>query len=196
MKLPEIAIPRHEARQHFLDYRRAVRTRAQKDDETLMIGYRALSQGKRVINGAEAIAQGGVGADGLPALAITRADAERCFVRYYTDGAVRYGANDRWVLQTSRPNRSMLRAFKTDTLPRWTTQTRSMREGEARVPIIPPRLRPAHALSNYHVLWEATWSRLAPKDPALLKDIGGGLYVVLAIWDLTDLERAVIGVRA
>ena len=197
MKLPLITIPRAEARQHFLDYRRAVRERAQKDDATLMIGYRALAQGKRVVNGAEAIAQGGVGADGLPALAITRADAERCFVRYYTQGAVQYGANDRLVLQTLRPNRSMLRAFKVDTLPRWTTTPfRSMREGEARVPIIPPRLRPAHALSNYHVLWEATWSRLAPKDPALLKDIGGGLYVVLAIWDLTELERAVIGVRA
>lgn len=51
-------------------------------------------------------------------------------------------------------------------------------------------------IERHRILWEATWSRIAPKDPALLKDIGGGLYVVLAIWDLTELERSVLGVRA
>lgn len=195
MKLPTIAIPRHEARAHFLAYRRAVRERAEKDDQALMSGYRALSRGKRVINGAEAIAQGGVGADGLPALAITRADAERCFVRYQSDGAVLFGANDNLIFWFSRPSRTMIRRFAADTLPRFTGAA-SHRDGEARVPMVPPRFRPKHALSNYHILWEATWSRLAPKDPALLKDIGGGLYVVLAIWDLTELERSVLGVRA
>lgn len=28
------------------------------------------------------------------------------------------------------------------------------------------------------------------------KDLGGGLYVVLAIWDLTELERAMLGMSA
>lgn len=32
----------------------------------------------------------------------------------------------------------------------------------------------------------------APVDPALLKHIGGDLYAVVATWDLTDLERAVL----
>jgi len=192
MKLPELAIPRHEARQHFLDYRRAVCTRAQKDDRTLMIGYRALAQGKRVVSGAEAITQGGVGTDGLPALALVRADAERCFVRYNDIGEVTFGANDTAVFWMSRPNRTMVRRFGAGTLPAFTG---SQRRGEARVPMVPPAFRPAHALSNYFILWEATWSRLAPKDPALLKDIGGGLYVVLAIWDLTELERSVLGMR-
>lgn len=198
MNLPQIAVPRHLARQHFLDYRRAVRTRAEKDDHTLMVGYRALARGKRVISGAEAIAQGGVGTDGLPRLALVRADAERCFVRYSAGGRVEFCANGRAFGQ--RVHRSLRRAFGPETLPRWTPPVErrweTLREGEARVPLVPPRFRPAHALSNYFVLWEATWSRLAPKDPALLKDIGGGLYVVLAIWDLTPLEQAVLGVRS
>ena len=198
MNLPTISIPRHVARQHFLDYRRAVRARVEKDDATLMTGYRALAQGKHVINGAEAIAQGGVGADGLPCLALVRADAERCFVRYHRSGAVDFGANNRAFAY--RVQRSLIRHFAPGTLPVWvplpTLSWTWIREGEARVPMVPPRLRPAHALSNYFILWEATWTRLAPKDPALLKDIGGGLYVVLAIWDLTELERMVLGVRS
>lgn len=32
-------------------------------------------------------------------------------------------------------------------------------------------------------------------DPALLKHIGGDLYAVLATWDLTELERSVLGGR-
>ena len=61
----------------------------------------------------------------------------------------------------------------------------------ALIPNVPPALRPAHALSNYHLLWEAEW-RVAPGpppgDPALLKHIGGDLYSVLAVWDLTPVE--------
>ena len=197
MKLPEIAIPRHVARQHFLDYRRAVRTRAEKDDHTLLAGYRALARGKRVLSGVEAIAQGGVGADGLPRLAMVRADAERCFVRYDWNGAVEFGANDQRILNAYRVQRSLIRRFRVGTLPHFAgvTQWSPARQGEARVPLVPPRFRPSHALSNYFILWEATWSRIAPRDPALLKDIGGGLYVILAIWDLTELERSVLGVR-
>ena len=66
----------------------------------------------------------------------------------------------------------------------------------AMVPLVPPPLRPAHALRNYHVLWEADWQQAPPADPALLKHIGGDLYAVLAIWDLTELERAVLAGRA
>jgi len=63
------------------------------------------------------------------------------------------------------------------------------------VPPVPPGLRPASAIGNYHVLWEAEWERVAPADPALLKHIGGDLYAVLAVWDLTELERAVLAGR-
>ncbi len=61
------------------------------------------------------------------------------------------------------------------------------------VPLIPPALRPSTDFRNFHILWEAEWQRVAPKDPALLKHVGGHLYAVLATWDLTELERAVLG---
>ena len=68
----------------------------------------------------------------------------------------------------------------------------------AMVPPIPPALRPPYKLGNYAILWEATWEKVPrpPGDPALLRHIGGDLYAVLAIWDLTDLERAVLAGRS
>lgn len=65
------------------------------------------------------------------------------------------------------------------------------------VPHIPPALRPARKLENYHILWEADWQQDPPRDPMLLKRLAGTFYAVLAVWDLTDLERAVLnGVRS
>jgi hypothetical protein len=60
-------------------------------------------------------------------------------------------------------------------------------------PIIPPALRPKHNLANYKTLWEVeAWKLEPPRDPMLLKPLGGMLYAVLATWDLTELERAVL----
>ena len=50
-------------------------------------------------------------------------------------------------------------------------------------------------LTGYHVLWEAEWQQVVPRDPFLLRHIGGDLYSVVAAWDLTDLERSVIAAR-
>lgn len=64
------------------------------------------------------------------------------------------------------------------------------------MPLIPVHLRPRHALDNYHVLWEAEWSRVVPRDPYLLRRIGNAdLWLVLAAWDLTEVERAALATR-
>src|SRR5207253_8584714 len=70
---------------------------------------------------------------------------------------------------------------------------RAITPHKAMVPIIPPHLRPADALSNYYILSEAHWSPEPPRDPFLLKRIDGFLFAVLAAWDLTEIERAVLG---
>ena len=64
-------------------------------------------------------------------------------------------------------------------------------ECRARVPMIPPRLRADRALANYHILWEAEWIN-PPRDPLLLRHLGKFFYAVLATWDLTPLEQAVL----
>jgi len=63
---------------------------------------------------------------------------------------------------------------------------------------MPPEHRPSHHPRNYLMLWEAEWSvdqSVPPGDPALLSHIGGDLYEVLAEWDLTPLEQAVLAGR-
>jgi hypothetical protein len=72
---------------------------------------------------------------------------------------------------------------------------------KAAVPIVPPEHRPiGSALNQYCILWEVEkWEALprpqwAPGDPMLLKPLGQtGLYAVMAHWDLTDIEKMVLG---
>jgi hypothetical protein len=65
----------------------------------------------------------------------------------------------------------------------------------ALVPKIPPLLKPAGDLSDFFILWEAKWEAVAPVDPILLRRVSESVFVVLAQWDLTPLERSVLETR-
>lgn len=66
----------------------------------------------------------------------------------------------------------------------------------ALVPTPPLNLRPKRGLANYHVLWEAEWTRIVPHDPLLLRRIGrSDMWVVVAAWELTPVERAALATR-
>ncbi|HEY0006208.1 MAG TPA: hypothetical protein VGB17_15620 [Pyrinomonadaceae bacterium] len=66
------------------------------------------------------------------------------------------------------------------------------------VPEVPFHLRPNGDISNYFILWEvAEWRGLylsprAPADPLLLERIAHPIYVVVAQWDLTELEQKLL----
>ncbi len=61
----------------------------------------------------------------------------------------------------------------------------------ASVPYIPPEYREAATLDRF-LLWEAEWHGLQPRDPMLLEHLFGHFYAVVAEWNLTSLERAVL----
>ena len=66
----------------------------------------------------------------------------------------------------------------------------------AQVPIIPLHLRPKRGIENYHVLWEAEWRPIPARDPYLLRRIGkADLWLVVAQWDLTEVEKAALSTR-
>jgi hypothetical protein len=66
----------------------------------------------------------------------------------------------------------------------------------ALVPTPPLHLRPRRGLQNYHVLFEAQWSKAPPDDPVLLRRIGkGDLWLVCASWNLTPIEKAALATR-
>ena len=187
MELASITMDRHAARRAFLEYRDAIRRRASEEDAAIMRGYRELAAGRQIVNLTNVLGGAGLDEKGLPKLAIARADLMHIRLKLWMDGSACFyvpdGRNGRYECESKTVR---LPAGTFSDVPKVRSDVRAI------VPIVPPGLRPAAALSNYHILWEADWKRV-PKDPALLKDLGGGLYTVLAVWDLTELERAVLG---
>ena len=65
----------------------------------------------------------------------------------------------------------------------------------AKVPLIPAVLLPeSKSLDGYYILFEVEeWNEIpVAKDPYLLKRINANAFVVLAEWDVTDVELSVM----
>ncbi len=189
MDVTTISMPAKTARQAYLEYRDAVRRSGHSPsaaDLALKKGYRALSLAKRILNLHEVMRTAGLDENKRPRLAIARADV--AFVDFDTCWNRSLGD---WVpvfLDRDSPN---FRGTKV-VLPANTFPNQIQTGITAQVPIIPPSLRPKQALRYYHILWEADWKG-APRDPILLRRVHEHLFAVLAQWDLTELERAVLG---
>lgn len=139
-----------------------------------------------------------------PALAAIRADARSCWMRPLRPAAEEDGFRfqaDGWQWHPRKTDQLSVPggvfapgdeygARGLDVPPAWALNNCQLK---AMVPTIPPALR--HALRGYVILWEADWTvgaMIPPGDPALLKHLGGDMYALLAVWDLTPLERAVL----
>lgn len=195
----EITMTKAEARAAYLEYRHAFHhgksLREQRAlDGALMKGYKAVSTGKRVVDLHGAMHTAGVTTDHYPTLAICRAHEQRCTVEMYQNGGCVFHGGD----TTRRSGKAGTVVLPAATFPEWGWQERGSswrRTALAVVPIIPAKHRPTTSLENFHILWEAEWKKAVPVDPMLLRHLDGALYVVLATWDLTPLERAVLGGR-
>jgi hypothetical protein len=195
MQLDTIEIDQDEARARLDEYTESLKHDRNAEDEAIARAYRAAARGLPIIRLSEAIHAGGYFDKGLPRLAIARADASRCWVR---DEWARAGRMT--LIYRDEPDADNRGAL----VGRYTVRVEVPRErsyaasGSTIVPIIPPRFRPGRfRIRSFHVLWEVEkWEPQPPHDPALVKHIGGDLWSVHAVWDLTELERAVlIGTR-
>lgn len=179
--VPMISMDKGEARKAFLAYRDAVRKRASKEDEALTRGYRALAKGQKIIELSQTFKAAGVDDRFRPRLAIARASwAEVWFI-----GSEMEFRRSRCVPGNCR--RGWIR-LPENALP---NSVRAAPASRAVLPLISPQYRPDGSLEGYHILWEPAWEE-PPRDPILLKHLAGWLYAVLAVWDLTELERAVL----
>lgn len=213
MNIPTIQIEPDVARRAFLEYKRSVEEAANREisdyetrsskrraeleetDKALMAGYRLLSTHKRVIVLSDVLRQGGVDAHNRPKLAVARADERQIALWVSPNGTTTYRPMvDRWAKGESAPRENnpdvSRRVFEFDEL---LPPTRANVQAKSDVPFIPPGIRP-NRLDRYAILWEATWQSV-PVDPALLRPLGQGMYAVVATWDLTPLEAAVLGAR-
>lgn len=195
MQTEMIHIKPSEARSLYKQYQEHVHWKEDVDKE-IRAAYRLLSQGKLVIKALASIAAAGSNDFGFPKLAIARADSRQSECRVWKSG--RFQIADIEAGFYSR-NRNRIFSFPEGTIknpPAKLEKAWQTEERRAVVPIVPSNLRPQHKLHNYHILWEAEWSRVVPRDPFLLRRLGkGDLWLVLAMWDLTEVERAALQSR-
>ena len=183
-------------------------------DAALAQGYKALAAGHSLLKLDAAMATGGFDEKGLPKLAIVRAHAEKVFVEVRGPSRNQHNLCNHdtrvWRCQPFNPGGSANVVFSDRPNPapnndndvvRLTMDYSSalpvMQGGQfqAIVPTVPPQYRPGHHLRNFHILFEPVWnpSRAPHPDPILLKHLRADLYAVLATWDMTALEAAVLG---
>lgn len=185
MRTAVLEIPKTKALELYRAYKTHQAYQTPEDYEVQRT-YQLISQGRLVIQAIESIKQAGLNFEGLPRLALMRADQKECFVRIFSSGGAEF-RNHQWSNQKRN----------TITLPpsSFPTQT-DMKQGKTLLPTVPVHLRPKRGIANYHVLWEAEWKKIPPGDPYLLRQIGrGDMWLVVAAWELTEVEKAAMRTR-
>lgn len=171
---------------------RITKTQQEKEDLELLSVYRTLARQHRIINLHKVLWAGGF-KNQQPNFAIARADWKNVVFkvedRAGTFSKEAWGPHNavRYKIPYAPHGPDFYRSFPQRRDLGWS-------QLEALVPTIPVHLRPAGDLSDYAILWEAEWKKVAPKDPLLLKQIKDSdkFFVVLAQWDLTPLEQQVL----
>lgn len=198
MDLQTLDITPEQAAEHLKTYQAQLTEERTVEDDAIRAAYRAAARGLPVIQLSDVIARGGWFDNGLPRLAVARADTTQCFVRINTwttrDGHIE-------LVYADDENRSGWAAVGRHrvavTVPSPTAINNRQWRARTVVPSIPPQHRPRRQrLHRFHILWEVEkWDPTPPVDPALLRHIRGDLWTVMATWDLTPLERAVLSAR-
>ena len=191
MQTQEIVLDRIRARELWRAYK-SHQYYSTPIDQEIQRTYQKIAQGRIVIQALESIKTAGLNEQGLPKLAIVRADAETCFATMSRDGSARFSTTTAWSADHWWRHHVNLPAGSFEVVKergRWDA-------GQAVVPLIPIHLRPKRGLANYHILWEAEWARVVARDPMLLRRLGrGDLWLVVAAWDLTEIERIVLAAQ-
>lgn len=184
MDVATIKMDQDEAQALYDQYKAALDgLEATPEDAKILLGYKALAKGKEVVDLIDVFRACPVDDQGRPKLAFCRADWKWC--EFWADSAEmrfspwRVAAGYKQTIRIPTPRLPGLNLY---------TSARAM------VPLVPAPVRPKGDLSKYHILWEAEWQAV-PTDPLLLQRLCGSLFVVLAAWDLTELERAVLAGR-
>lgn len=199
MDLATIEMPVEQAKERLEQYRKRLGVERTRQDERIAAGYRVLARGLPIIKLSESVQRGGYFDNGLPRIAIARADSQDCWVDVSSWEKAAVYLTERphgsWGQDRNRGalvNSVSVRVNLPD-MPELPYMGRQ-RQGHTIMPLIPPQHRPnPRRLHHFHILWEVEqWALVPPRDPALLRWIGGDLWAVSAVWDLTELERAVL----
>jgi len=196
MDLNTILISPEEATAKLDEYRKLIASERTAEDDRIMAGYRAARRGLQVIDLPKTIVAGGWHDSGMPKIAVVRATATSAWC-HWDSGDLVFADTDWWLNQINRGARINEHSLRVS-VPGDDRPSHSYgQSGRTIVPPIPPRFRPRlNRLHRFHILWEVeNWTPVPPRDPALIRYIRGDLWAVHAVWDLTELERAVLSAR-
>lgn len=166
--------------------------------------YNQIKQGRKIVDIFKVIQKGGIHDNHHPKLAISKIDTKKLWCRYWPDGTIAFvnkgnwdnsGPGDNSVLDVTL--RNCLPIFVREKVIPTTNSSSTWRPSflqlSAPVPPVPPQFMPKIVTDDYYILWEVDeWKMIPPTDPWLLKRITKTLFVVLAGWDLTELEKSVM----
>lgn len=202
--------PTADVHQKLAEYERELNRAHDEELAEVVAGLEAMTNGWPVIHLSNAIEEGGCDDLGRPNLAVARADKKRVHLDSKSPGDWRYSWRDRnrlvfnsWGDGNSSAPFNYDGLLISDVRVSWNL-SREGRRSYADVPIIPPGPRRKAGgktrLKHHLVLWDVEeWhggtKPRAPEDPLLLRPLKGEMYAVIAQWDLTPLERAVIAGR-
>jgi hypothetical protein len=194
MQTVPIELDRNKARALYREYKKHVHW-SRPIDRECMRAYQFLALGRLVIQALESVKAAGLNTEGdgvgFPRLALCRADVAACACSMTWRGGCSMRP-DGMLANPQHWRAVMTWPDGTFVLNPAVKKTRAI----ALVPSPPLHLRPKRGLANYHILWEAEWAKIPPGDPLLLRRIGqADLWLVVAQWDLTAVEKAALATR-
>ena len=153
--------------------------------------YFQLYRGKKVIDIHKVMKLTGAHPNGHPKIAIVRADQKEVHCEANHLGDVIFSARRRWSY-----DKILKEDVRAVGLPVWPNNKTGQMFLKAPVPLIPPRFIPEKMGDDYYILWEVdTWTPEPPIDPYLLRRITDSIFVIVAAWDLTEVERSIMKAR-
>lgn len=169
-----------------------------KDEEVLsrtpelQAAYDALGQQKKIIDVAKMIHDGGYGRKSykgwdysVPRIALARAHWGHSFL---TNRNPRFSSSGRRHADRIKLEMPSIH---------FEMRTNNFFSVKARVPVVPKEI---DFRRDDLIAYEAEWvgdkvKAPRPADPAILRPLQGRIYEVVAVWDLTELEQAILAER-
>lgn len=204
MNVTTIEVDKETAVQKYKEYLEANKKRASKEYSAARRAYRALSKGLKVIDIYQAFEKTGKKADDTPKLAIVRADSKEVYFTKEASGGGVFRRNNPTDWSTRNSTIDTVR-LPVGTFKDWEGELSQPNNPQSwvrikdkelvtNVPFIPAHITVPGKLENYYILFEVNqWKTTAKvKDPYLLQRLNANTFVVLAEWDVTDVEAIIM----
>lgn len=186
------------ATEKWHEYIDAAKKNNDKIYQDLRKAYNQLRKGLQIIDINKVILAGGRHENYCPKLAIAQARTKNVNCLVHQGGDVSFiNPKDSWGWSVRKATDVVIsKCFPEIPQNAFPNQYTHEIKVSAPVPMIPAKLLPPYLGSDFYILWEVEeWKKVPPVDPYLLRRITSNFFVVLAGWNLTELERAAMARR-